>query len=196
MTARDKTAQTWVQATDEIRGKVGKTAVDYGFAYMFGHVNRIDNAPLDSSHFIYLDETIPFYEIVVHGLIPYTARAANLRDDSTTEMLRMLEYGALPSLELTNAPTSNLQRTMEDRLWSSELSEWLQPSTKEYKAIKDVYAQIANKAITNHEKLGQGVYRTTYENGTQVLVNYGTDAVHLAGISIPALGYTFQTGGK
>ena len=163
---------------------------------MLGHVNRIDNAPLDSSHFIYLDETIPFYQIVLHGLIPYTARAANLRDDSATEMLRMLEYGALPSLELTNAPTSNLQRTMEDRLWSSELSEWLQPSTKEYKAIKDLYAQIANKAITNHEKLGQGVYRTTYENGTQVLVNYGTDAVNLAGISIPALGYTFQTGGK
>ncbi len=155
LTARDKTAQTWVKATDDIRGKVGKTAVDYGFAYMLGHVNRIDNAPLDSSHFIYLDETIPFYQIVMHGLIPYTARAANLRDDSAAEMLRMLEYGALPSLELTNAPTSNLQRTMEDRLWSSELSEWLQPSTKEYKAIKDVYAQIANKAITNHEKLGQ-----------------------------------------
>ena len=58
---------------------------------MLGHVNRIDNAPLDSSHFIFLDETIPFYQIVMHGLIPYTARAANLRDDSAAEMLRMLD---------------------------------------------------------------------------------------------------------
>ncbi|MBB3108798.1 putative small secreted protein [Paenibacillus phyllosphaerae] len=196
VTQRSQTAETWAKATSDIQSAVGRTAVDYGFAYMLGRVNRIDNAPLDSSHFIYEDETIPFYQIVMHGLVPYTAKPANLRDDSVGEMLRMLEYGALPSLELTSEPTSNMQRTMEERLWSSEASSWLAPSAKEYKAVAEVYQHIAGKAITNHEKLSRKVYRTTYEGGTQVLVNYGdSDASH-DGVTVPAQSFAYRGGGN
>lgn len=194
--SRDQTAAAWVGATDAVREKVGGATVDYGFGYMLGHVDSIVGAPLDSSHFIYNDETVPFYQIAVRGLVSYTAGALNLRDDSKNELLRMVEYGALPSLELTYESTSKLQRTMEDRLWSSEYKQWIELAVQEYEALEPIYTAIADQAITDHEKLGKDIYRTTYANGTKVLVNYGEAAAAIDGTSVPAAGYAMQNGGE
>lgn len=196
MTQREQTANTWVSAIDAIRGKVGSTGVDYGFAYTLGHVNRIDNVPLDSSHFTFMDETVPFYQIAVHGLVPYAASPTNLRDDAQVENLRALEYGALPSLELTYEKTSKLQRTMETRLLSSQYTSWIENAASEYTASASYYESIAGKAITNHEKLSSNVFRTTYDGGTQIIVNYGDADAIVDGVSVPALGYTVRNGGQ
>lgn len=194
--SRDKTASAWVNAIDAAREKLGGAKVDYGFGYMLGHIDSIDGAPLDSSHFIYNDETVPFYQIAVRGLVPYTAGAMNLRDDWNNELLRMVEYGALPSLELTYESTSKLQRTMEDRLWSSEYKQWIDAAVQEYEALAPIYSAISGQAIVDHEKLAKDVYRTTYANGTKVIVNYGQAAVTIDGTAVPAAGYAMQNGGE
>ncbi|MDQ0112288.1 DUF5696 domain-containing protein [Paenibacillus harenae] len=194
--SRDETATAWVRATDAVRETVGGATVDYGFGYMLGHVDSIAGAPLDSSHFIYNDETVPFYQIAVRGLVSYSAGALNLRDDSKNEMLRMVEYGALPSLELTYESTSKLQRTMEDRLWSSEYKLWIELAVQEYESLEPIYAAISGQAIRDHEKLEEEVYRTTYANGTKVIVNYGESAATIEGTTVPAAGYAMQNGGK
>ncbi|MGM0884671.1 MAG: DUF5696 domain-containing protein [Bacillota bacterium] len=196
LTARSETATAWVKAADAVREAAGGASVDYGFAYMLGHIDGISQAPLDSSHFIYNDETVPFYQIAVRGLVPYSANAINLRNDAQNELLRMVEYGALPSLELTYEPTTKLQRTMEDRLWSSEYTTWLDDAAKQYKELEQIYTAISNQAIADHEQLGNSVYRTTYANGTKVIVNYGSAQASIDGISVPAAGYVMQNGGK
>lgn len=193
---RERTAAAWVEATNAVRETTGGASVDYGFGYMLGHVDSIVGAPLDSSHFIYNDETIPFYQIAVRGLVPYTADAANLREDARNELLRMVEYGALPSLELTYEPTSKLQRTMEDRLWSSEYTGWLDSSVQEYKELEQIYSATLGQPIADHEKLGSDVYRTTYGNGTQVIVNYGASDATVDGVTVPAAGYAMRNGGN
>lgn len=161
-TDRQLTEDTYVNALDNFRKGELNTAVDYGFAYTLGHVNRIDQVPLDSSQFVYTDRAIPFYQLVLHGLVPYTASPVNLYDDSRNQTLRALEYGALPSYELTYAPTSDLQRTMADRLFSSSLENWLAPSVQNYLTLKEVYDSISNQQMTNHEQLQSKVFRTTY----------------------------------
>lgn len=193
-TDRKLAESTYVSTLDQYRGEAIHTAVDYGYAYTLGHVDRIDEVPLDSSGFVYTDRAIPFYQLVVHGLVPYTASPANLRDDSRSEALRALEYGALPSYELTYAPTSDLQRTPEDRLFSSELSDWLAPSAKSYLELKEVYDAIAGRQMTDHEELQGRVFRTTYAGGVSIIVNYNNYPVEAAGRSVEAYSYTV-TGG-
>ncbi|OBZ13667.1 DUF5696 domain-containing protein [Bacillus sp. FJAT-26390] len=195
-TSRGETAAAWVKATDAIREATGGTSVDYGFAYMLGHIDGISGAPLDSSHFIYNDETVPFYQIAVRGLVPYSANAINLRNDAQNELLRSVEYGALPSLELTYEPTTKLQRTLEDRLWSSQYTTWLDDAAEQYKELEQIYQAISNQPIADHEKLSSSVYRTTYANGTKVFVNYGGAPATIEGNSVPAAGYLMQNGGK
>ncbi|WP_053372428.1 DUF5696 domain-containing protein [Paenibacillus sp. FJAT-27812] len=195
-TSRGETAAAWVKATDAIREATGGTSVDYGFAYMLGHIDGISGAPLDSSHFIYNDETVPFYQIAVRGLVPYSANAINLRNDAQNELLRSVEYGALPSLELTYEPTTKLQRTLEDRLWSSQYTTWLDDAAEQYKELEQIYQAISNQPIADHEKLSSSVYRTTYANGTKVIVNYGGAPATIDGNPVPAAGYLMQNGGK
>ncbi|WP_169087923.1 DUF5696 domain-containing protein [Paenibacillus sp. PL91] len=195
-TSRGETAAAWVKAADAIREATGGTSVDYGFAYMLGHIDGISGAPLDSSHFIYNDETVPFYQIAVRGLVPYTANAMNLRNDAQNELLRSVEYGALPSLELTYEPTTKLQRTLEDRLWSSQYTTWIDDAAEQYKELEQIYEAISNQPIADHEKLSSNVFRTTYANGTRVIVNYGGAEATVDGISVPAAGYLMQNGGE
>lgn len=194
--SRQQTAGVWVKALDTLRKKVGKTAVDYGFAYTLGHVDHIDNAPLDNSHFTVTDKPVPFYQIALHGLVPYSAKASNLRDDAQTEFLRALEYGAQPSYELTYEPTANLQRTMEDRLISSSFDYWLDPSVKEYETFRKLNEAVGKQPIVNHEQLSKYVFRTTYGDGTQVIVNYDTAPAAVDGTNVEGLGFAIRKGGQ
>lgn len=194
LTEREETAGIWHKALETYRNKLGATAVDYGFAYTFGEVDRIDRAPMDSSHFIFADETVPFYQLVTHGLVPYSASPSNLRDDSQVEALRALEFGAIPSYELTFEETSKLQRTMEDRLFSSRYTDWIDASQAEYEAYRKTADRTINEQMINHEKISTYVYRTTYSNGVKVIVNYGTQAATVDGVLVEPLNYAVVGG--
>jgi len=180
-TNRIDTLNTWVESMDLMRQQVGKTSVEYGFAYTFGHVDQINNIPLGSSQYFFADETIPFMQIALHGLIPYTATPSNLRDDPRIELLRALEYGAQPSFELTYEDPVLLKRTMIDDLFSSKAAEWLDRSVEEYTRVSEVLSQVSYEAITHHVMLQTGVYSTNYANGIHVIVNYNETAVTVAG---------------
>jgi hypothetical protein len=193
-TFRQDTLDTWVKAMELMRDKVGRTSVEYGFAYTFGHVDRIDDMPLGSSHYIFSDETIPFMQIALHGLIPYTAPPSNLRDDQRMEFLRALEYGAQPSYELTYEDPVLLKRTMVDDLFSTKFEDWLDRSVEEYSQIEAVLNQVSNIPIDHHEMLQSGVYRTSYANGLQVIVNYNETAVTAEGLVIKPYGFEVKGG--
>jgi hypothetical protein len=186
---RQDTLNTWTKTMDLMREEVGKTSVNYGFAYTFGHVDRIDNIPLGSSQYIFTDESIPFMQIALHGLIPYTAAPTNLRDDPRIEFLRALEYGAQPSFEFTYEDPVLLKRTMVDYLFSSRYEEWADHSIEEYSQVEAVLGQVSYESITDHKMLQEGVYSTTYANGIQVIVNYNETSVTAEGQVIAPYGF-------
>lgn len=192
--SRAEAKETWKQMVTDFHKSVDKISVDYGFSYTLGHVDEINQIPMDSSGFVYLDETIPFYQIVIHGLVPYTGKPANLRDDENVEFLRAIEYGASPSFELTYKSTENMKRTMEDRLFSSDYAYWFDRSIEEYKKFQEVQAQTAGQLIVNHEQIERNVYKTTYENGTQILVNYNRKKRTVDGHTIEGLNFLVSEG--
>lgn len=193
-TDRKGTAAAYLSALDSYRTKLGRTAVEYGFAYTLGHTDRIEGAPLDSSGFVYTDKTVPFYPLVLHGLVPYSSSAVNLFDDPVTQSLRAVEYGAEPRYELTYEPTSRLQRTIEDRLFSSAFADWLEPSVKNYRSQKELLEKIKNQQMVGHTELQPGLFKTTYQNGVHVYVNYNTESVAAEGLTVGAQSYAV-TGG-
>lgn len=50
--------------------------------------------------------------------------------------------------------------------------------------------------IDNHEKIADGVYRTTFDNGYTVVVNYNNTSVQVDGLTIDANGYLLGMGGE
>ncbi|MDF2716508.1 MAG: hypothetical protein K0R28_3433 [Paenibacillus sp.] len=192
---RAQTIDTWRKSLDLVRKLTGAAAVDYGFAYTFGHIDRIDQVPLDSSRFVYTDETVPFYQIALHGLIPYYADTSNNQDDPRVHLLRMLEYGALPSYILTHQPPSDLKRTLYDELLGSEYTVWEKPAAAEYAKVAEVLAPLAGKTIEDHRSLMPKVYQTVYSDGTRIIVNYNRSSVTIDGQIIEPYGFGIRKGG-
>ena len=50
--------------------------------------------------------------------------------------------------------------------------------------------KVRGQSIVNHEKLHEGVYRTTYENGLAVVVNYTDESYSHNGIAVAAKSYS------
>ncbi len=196
LSSRKDTIEVWVNALNSYRENVGRTTVDYGFAYTLANVDQINNIPVDSSHFVYLDQTVPFYQIALHGLIPYTAAPANLRNDDKVEFLRSIEYGTYPNYELTFEPTSKMRRTMEDRLFSSEFSYWFGKSVDEYKRLAEIHQKTYDQPIVGHEQLTDKLVKVTYGNGVEIIINYGNEAINVSGVSVQAYDYTVIEGGR
>ena len=194
ITDRSVAAQAWRDSLLLMKEQVGSTAVDYGNAYTFGLVDRIDEAPLYSSEYTYTDAAVPFYQLVIHGLVPYYASPINLREDAQVDWLKAIEYGALPSAELTGEKSSNLHRTAETRLYSSYSPDWISAIADEYKDLEPLYDAIAGEQMVNHEQLQSRVFRTTYANGVEVIVNYNSDAVTIDGDSVEGMNYTWSKG--
>lgn len=193
---RNDTIGIWQKSLDLMKQSTGGSSVEYGFAYTLGHTDNIQNAPIDSSHFVYMDETVPFYQIALHGLIPYSADPYNLQDDPRVHKLRLLEYGAMPSFELSYNDPADLKRTSFDWLLSSQWSYWSTQTVSTYKEIEGVLGSLADEAIVDHVTVQRNVYRTTYADGTKVTVNYNRKAVTVDGQSIEAYGYAVQKGGN
>lgn len=192
---RAETAGLWQQTLELMRGKTGRAAVNYGNAYTLGSVDRIDDMPLGASQFVYLDDEVPFYQIAVRGYVPYTAKPFNLTDDPRVYRLKLLEYGALPSYLMTYEDSSLLKRTRINELFSTAYTYWAEQAVEQFKAYGDVAGPLLNQRIADHQVLQPGVRRTTYEDGTEITVNYNQQPVTVGGARIEGFGHAVAKGG-
>ena len=85
---------------------------------------------------------------------------------------------------------------MADGLFSSEWKLWFESSIEEFRKLAELYEATYDQPITAHERLSRWVYRTTYANGIQVMVNYGHRPAEADGHRIDAYGYLILEGGR
>ena len=55
--------------------------------------------------------------------------------------------------------------------------------------MEERLAPVAGAVMVSHEKLDDGLTRTSYDNGWTVYVNYGAQARTIGGTTIPAMDY-------
>ncbi|MCS7201713.1 MAG: DUF5696 domain-containing protein [Dictyoglomus sp.] len=144
----------------------------HGNFYTLLYSSLILDLPLDCSNYAIESEPVPFYQIVIHGYIPYSGRPGNLRENHKKDFLRMVEYGALPYYLLIYEDSSLFRKSFYNEMLSSYYKDWFKKAVEEYKKIEDLYKSTVNVPIKIHEKLEEGLYRTVYENGVEVVVNY------------------------
>ncbi|MFC5529468.1 DUF5696 domain-containing protein [Cohnella yongneupensis] len=167
-----------------------------GNAYALPYLTDITNAPMSNSKFKIEDESIPFYQMVLHGYIDYTGTPYNLStyNDVQQYVLKCLEYGAGVYFEWIYEPNYKVKDTDFDSLYAVNYELWIDQAAEIYKEVNGVLGDVQNQRIVSHEKLGEGVFKTVYENGKYVIVNYNRSEVQLDGKKIEAESYV--TGGE
>ena len=100
----------------------------------------------------------------------------------TNERLRMMEYGGRPLMYLYSK-FGEKKNWMGDIDLTFETDEELDRCVRALKAAErefDMLQYLQYEFMDNHEKLGDGVYRTTYSDGTQVIVDYNRGSYEVA----------------
>lgn len=175
----------WQNALTEEDALIG------GNGCMLGTVSLLREIPEQSSLISLGDESVPFYQMVVHGSVAYTGQPVNLFYDDVGQLLKMVEYGYTPCFELTGEGVSRLSSTDYQMLFSSRFDTWKDEIADYAADFIEWSEQIGTRSFTEHRQLSANVYESVFED-VRVLVNYGSEEE----MGVPAGGWRLVKEGK
>lgn len=175
----------------------GSVSVQGGAICLAPLSDLMTDVPYDDSGFQFTTYSVPFYQMVMHGVRDYTATPGNLSSDLEREVLRWVEMGCLPYFELTWGSTEALMYTNYQNLFTARYTAWLEEAAK----LSWAYTEGDLKAVRGalmmrHERVTADLIRVTYDNGAVVYINYGAEDAQLDGVIVPGMSYLVREGEK
>lgn len=185
-------AQDIVEAELQNIEDTGKRVmVNDGNDYSFAYADDIINAPLTDNDYYIVDETVPFYTMLIHGYIDYSGSVINLSDtfDRTETVLNLVETGASPHFVFSWENSNEMKNTGLSRFYSTTYEDWKQEALAVYNEVNDALKYVNGAAIVDHVIYDNGVRAVAYSNGVTIYVNTGTTDQTVDGVSVPARSY-------
>ena len=145
---RTEFAGSWREMLTLISDTMGSSAAQGGNGYVLGAADTVTQLPLYRNDYIFSDETVPFYPIATHGLARLYGEPTNLDSDPQRDFLTRLEYGMLPTYELTFRQPIVLNRTTYNELYSAQYEEWMERAAAEYAVSLGQLGHTVNQFIT------------------------------------------------
>lgn len=195
---RGQAARVIAEEMKELRDAGYDLLVERGFAYTLPYVSTVLNIPMTSSDFTVAEYDVPFMQMVIHGLIEFAGEPFNVTQDVQYNILKCLEYGAGVYARFMYEDDSVFQNTYFLNLFSMNYKNWMDEAKTIYSEVNAAIGDVQNQFIVNHECLAENVYRTTYEGGKQVIVNYNTVdyVVEELGVTVGARDYVVMGGAQ
>ena len=179
-----------VQMLSGIKESGKKVMLNMGNNYAIPFSDIVTNMDLSGSDYTILDETVPVYQMAVHGYISYTGEPLNLTQNEEEELLRSAEYGAGLAFTLMDETAFTLQNTLYTEYFGAEYDSWHDELVAIYTRYDKELGHIFSQRMMGHERLTVDLTCTEYEDGTKVYVNYGFGpAVTPDGAEVPARDY-------
>lgn len=152
--------------------------------YMLPYVNHVIAAPAGSSRYEIFDEEIPFYQLALHGYVSCGIGPINLADDPASMVLKCLETGSYPYFLLFASDGVAVKNTDFDHLFAAGADLWAARAAAVYAEVDKALARVQGDTIIDHSRLTEGVYKTTFESGLSIVVNYNRRAVSVDGLVV------------
>jgi hypothetical protein len=127
--------------------------------------------PITASGLTVFSQTVPFIPIVLGGHAEMYAPSANFYASYEDYLLRVAEYGMRPSYFLTGANPIELIDT-NFIIHSSQWAVWKPQIEADTAFLRSANEATKNAGLTAHRNLAQGIYESTFGNGTVLLINY------------------------
>lgn len=186
---RGETPSIWTSIFSKAKKNSQSIMLSNPNAYALPYTDYIVNVPEPELKVNIADEAIPFYQMVIHGVIPYSGSSINLESSTQDSFLLNVETGANLGYTLFKNDGSLVKDSSLNYLYSCDLGTWLDTMAKEYNEIQELNSKVAGKKIVSHVALADGVKETTYENNVKVIVNYNDKSVTMDGNTVNAKGF-------
>ena len=158
-----------------------------GNMYAVAQADTILNTPLTDSSYRIITESVPFYQMVLHGYKNYSGAPLNIVTDSETEWLKTIESGASMYYSCMTEDYT-LIKDMNYRQTIYPISEELchDEIVNRYQIYSKVFEKVSKETIERHEIIDTGLHLTTYEDGTIIAVNYQDYPIEWNNITVEA----------
>ncbi len=157
--------------------------------YMLKYSDYIKDVPLYSSNYDIFDYDIPFAQMVLHGLVPYTTKAINKSANAQELRLLSLVSGTPIHYEMMYKNPNKFADSEYDGLYYANYIGWIDYAGSEYKLFSDTISKVSDSYITDYERISDTEYRSTFENGTTIYVNLDTQEIEVDGTSYKLSNY-------
>ncbi|MGG4034996.1 DUF5696 domain-containing protein [Paenibacillus cisolokensis] len=191
---REEAKRIVVREAARIREAAPDLMISGGNAYLLPYVRHVLDVPLTGSGYKLAMESVPFYQMVLHGYIDYAGKPYNLAEDQDTRInvLKSLETGSSVYYSWILEDPAILKNTRYNDLYAHNGEMWLDEAVEAYREVNGVLKKVRGKPIVRHEKLAKGVFRTTYGGGLKVTVNYNGKSANADGAVIGPRDYVVE----
>ena len=191
---RDNTASLWEGMVRSAGENFEGVMIETGNIYAAMYADYISDVTTESTHFNLADESVPFYQIVLHGYTSYATEPINLTPDPAKAVLKALETGSCLEFALIAGDAHELVKTRYNYLYNASYDAWENRIQEYYAQVAPVLLAVADSEITGHERIASEVYRTDYGAAGSVYVNYGKKDVTVGKVTVAAKSYVFIAG--
>ena len=195
LVTREESKKLQTESLKSIKDSGLGIMINSGNSYVAGYADFITNMDLSGAEYSIIDETIPFYQVALHGYVNYSGEAINLSGDYEKAILESAEAGASLQFVFMKEEATKLQNTLYSKYFGADFSAWETQAVEIYQEYNEKLGHIFNQTITDHYKVSDSVTATVYEDGSIVYVNYGLKDYSTDGLVIPTRSYIVE-GGK
>lgn len=153
------------------------------------YADAIVDMPVGSSDYIYTTQDIPFFAVVLKGVIPMYSDYVNFEANKYEFFLDLAVTGIYPSWYLTKEDSSELLYTDSNDIYSSRYGVYKEAIVDYYNQLYALWEAVDGAFIDEYEEYESGVVAVTYTNGVSVYANYSEESVTEDGVSIDALSF-------
>lgn len=183
-TSRQQAVENLKKSYELINNSGIKFAASACNDYALKYVDSMRNIPLYSSGFDITDYDIPFYQIVVHGYIPYTSKARNASASADELFLLSVVTGTPLHYDFMYESPNTLTDCKYEKLFYTHYEGWLDIAAEEYKFFNENIAGVSGSAITDYKFLSSRVVECTFDNGTVLTADLDNYTLKINGTEV------------
>lgn len=194
--SREASLNLQVKKMQALKQSGNKLMITGGNQYAVPYADYVTDMNIDSKAVNIVDEQVPFYQMALHGIVNYAGSPINLAENQEENILKSAETGAGLYFTYIYEDTSVLQNGKYTRYYACNFNQWKDDTVELYNKFNENLGDTYNQYITGHEKVADGVYKTTFENGKSVLVNYNYETYDYNGTTVESRDFAVVKGGE
>lgn len=176
------------EAADTIQKAIGPLSTGHstmavkGNFYMLKNIDSVIDLPLKASAAqsgAYY--SVPFVELILHGITDYSGEPINTDRNIEEALLRSIEYGACPHFEWNYESLVN--NTQDDPFYYDNT---INTAAEFYTKANETLNDLRDARMTDHYEVDDGVFCTEYDTGAMVYVNYTDSEYPVLGAVVEA----------
>lgn len=144
-----------------------------GNLYALNYLNLMTDIPYKSAEINAFYRDIPFVQTVLHGYKNYVSELVNDSENIEKTVLHLIESGSGLYYNITAKSFDKLFDTEYQHIYNTNYSYLKEEMQQSYEKLSTALKGLGNKEIAEHRYINNEVVKVTYENGTEIYVNYG-----------------------